>query len=342
MMTGTAPAFWWRRPGWQARLLAPPAFLYGAIAGRRLSRGARESVGVPVLCVGNFTAGGAGKTPTALALADVARAAGRRPGFLSRGHGGSAGGTLLIDPAMHDASTTGDEPQLLAARAPTVVSPDRAAGGRRLVEEGCDFIVMDDGFQSARLTVDLALIVVDGRRGIGNGRVLPAGPLRAPLKAQLARTDAVLILGDGEAGEAAADIAAKAGIEVHRGHVAPTDPKALVGPPLFAFAGLADPGKFYRSLAEIGADVRDSRDFADHHPFTQAELADLAATAERNGYRLATTAKDAARLAASEDGRALLAQTLVLDVALQLEPGIGEALVARTLQACERRTGRQP
>lgn len=338
MSPGAAPAFWWRPAGWPARLLAPAAYLYGRVAGHRLGRGARAGVGVPVLCVGNFTAGGAGKTPTALALAGFAQRAGRRPGFLSRGHGGSAAAALLIDPARHDAGLTGDEPQLLAGEAPTVVSRDRVAGARLLAGHGCDFIVMDDGFQSARLRADLSLLVVDGRRGLGNGRVLPAGPLRAPLAIQLAHADAVLVIGEGEAGDAASRIAAEAGVPVHRGRVSPVDAGALVGPPLFAFAGLADPGKFYRSLAEIGADVRDSRDFPDHHSFTPEEIAELTAVAEGNGYLLATTAKDAARLAASEEGRALLAQGLVLDVALTLDAGIGESLIARTLEAFETRS----
>ena len=189
-----APRFWWEKPGAMAALLAPFAALYGSIAARRLKQeGARA--GIPVICVGNPTVGGAGKTPAAMAIARFLIDAGERPYFLTRGYGGRLAGPLVVE-AGHTAVQVGDEPLLLARVAPTVVAANRVAGAELAREKGASVIVMDDGFQNPSLAKDFSILVIDGARGIGNGRVLPAGPLRAPLAPQLDRADAILIVGD--------------------------------------------------------------------------------------------------------------------------------------------------
>ena len=194
-MLRRAPRFWWRdRPTLLARLLQPLGDLYGRIVLRRMRQPGTDA-GLPVICVGNFVAGGAGKTPTAIALARMLRdELGRCPAFLSRGYGGRLVGPVAVDPARHCAADVGDEPLLLAREALTVISRKRAKGAMKLVEEGADLIIMDDGFQSARVHADFALVVVDARRGIGNGRVFPAGPLRAPLDVQINAASALLLV----------------------------------------------------------------------------------------------------------------------------------------------------
>ncbi|WP_185984901.1 tetraacyldisaccharide 4'-kinase [Aureimonas mangrovi] len=335
MTVGRAPDFWWRPPGWRSRALAPAAALYSAVAGRRLKNGQRWRAPAPVICVGNPVAGGGGKTPTALALAKAARARGLRPGFLSRGHGGNAAQPLLVDPQRHDASIVGDEPLLLAAFAPTAVSRDRAAGAALLVDRGaCDLIIMDDGFQSAQLAFDLALLVVDSSRGTGNGAVIPAGPLRAPLGLQTHHADALVIVGAGEGAAKAEAAAHAAGKPVHRARTAPTNAEGFAGRRVLAFSGIADPAKFHASLRESGAEITQTRDFPDHHPFTEGELGALLADAGRRGLTLATTRKDAVRLqACGALGLEVLEQSLVLEIEMHFEPP--ETAAALVRQAVE-------
>lgn len=339
MRGGSAPGFWWRPSSLTARLLSPVAAVYGAIAGRTLDRGERAETGLPVLCIGNFTAGGGGKTPTALALGAAALAAGRRPGFLSRGHGGRLGGPLLVDPARHTAADVGDEPMLLASLAPTAIAVDRKQGARLLSEAGCDLVLMDDGFQSARLRTDLALLVIDAGRGLGNGRVIPAGPLRAPLGVQLRHADALLVIGDGLAGAAALLRLAPSGKPVFRATLVPEAQERFAGQRFLAFAGIADPGKFYRSLENIGAIVAETRDFPDHHDFTAGELAELNSAAARGGLTLVTTRKDAVRLAGGgADARAMLDRIAVLDIQLAFDDAAAAGhLVGAALNAFARR-----
>src|SRR5581483_11126377 len=190
-----APAFWWRQEqSPAAMLLSPLAAAFGAAAARRMGRPAHYRAPVPVICVGNLVVGGAGKTPAALALAALARSEGLRPGFVATGYGGSASAPTLVERDA-PAELVGDEALMLAAAAPTVVAADRAAAAVRLIGEGVAVIIMDDGFQNPRLAKDLSLVVVDAAAGIGNGRVMPAGPLRAPLDAQIARADALIVIG---------------------------------------------------------------------------------------------------------------------------------------------------
>ena len=186
------PSFWWGEASLASAMLAPLAAIYGAVAQARLARRGRRAA-APVVCIGNFTVGGAGKTPTALVVARMLAAAGERPVFLSRGYGGTLAGPVLVDPTRHRAQDVGDEPLLLARTAPTIVARDRVKGAS--IAAGASVIVMDDGFHNPSLAKDFAVLVVDARRGIGNGRVIPAGPLRAPLDAQLARAHALVLVG---------------------------------------------------------------------------------------------------------------------------------------------------
>ena len=249
---------------------------------------------MPVVCVGNFVAGGAGKTPTALALAELATQAGHRPGFLSRGHGGAATSPVLVTPE-HSARSVGDEPLVLAERHPTAVSPDRPAGARLLVESGVDLIVMDDGFQNPHLRKDLNLAVVDARRGLGNGLPIPAGPLRATLDAQLARMDALVVIGEGEEAIHSIRQAARRARPILRARAEPLGGERFRGKRVLAYAGIGDPTKFFDTLRDCGAEVVEAP-FPDHHPFTDEEAVELVERAEREDLTLVTTQKDAARL----------------------------------------------
>jgi tetraacyldisaccharide 4'-kinase len=314
------PAFWWRAPSLTATLLAPIAGVYGAVAAMRLRHRGRRAA-VPVLCVGNFTAGGAGKTPTALALADLLAAAGERPAFLTRGYGGRLAGPLLVDPTRHRADDVGDEPLLLARTAATVVARSRVPGAAMAAGAGASVIVMDDGFQNPSLAKDLAVVVVDGQRGIGNGRVIPAGPLRAPFDAQLARADAVIVVGDVSG---AADVVAAARrrkVPVFAARLVPDAGfiAALGGGRVLAFAGIADPRKLFWTLTGAGVAVAAVRSFPDHHPFTPAEAEALCRDAERDGLVLVTTEKDCVRLAGDPRLAELAAHAHALPVALTFE-----------------------
>ena len=334
------PQFWWRAPGVPSTLLAPVAGLYGRVAARNLGKGQRAETGVPVLCVGNPTVGGAGKTPCAMALGQAAIALGRKPGFVSRGYGRKGRETLRVDPERHTSREAGDEPLLLAQVAPTAVGADRTAAARRLIDEaGCDFIIMDDGFQSARLKTDLALLLVDGHRGLGNWRVFPAGPLRAPIEDQTRHADAFVVVGKGPAGGDIASLAGRSNRPVHYGAITPTKAERFAGMRVLAFAGIGDPAKFLASLSGVGASVEDSRVFPDHHAYTAEDVAALSAAAWRQGLQLVTTRKDAARLAGgTETLRLFLAECDVLDVAFRFDmEGTAERLIRETLANFRRR-----
>jgi len=301
-------------------LLAPVAALYGWAAAARM-RQPGSSAGVPVVCVGNLTSGGAGKTPAALAIGRLLIEAGERPFFLSRGYGGRARGPLVVEPDRHDAAEIGDEPLLLARIAPTVVARARPAGAALARERGASVIVMDDGFQNPSLAKDLAVLVVDGRRGIGNGRVLPAGPLRAPLQTQLERAHALIAVGEIVAAAALLSKAEALGIPVFRGRLAPDPPTlaALAGKEVLAFAGIGDPQKFFATLAGAGIRVGACRPFADHHRYGDQDTARLLADADRHGLVPVTTEKDWVRMAGDPRIAALASRTHAVPVTLALD-----------------------
>lgn len=312
------PGFWWRQPGLTSALLAPFGKAYGAIAEKRMDR-AGTRAGVPVLCVGNFTLGGAGKTPTAMMLVEMLRAAGETPFCLTRGYGGSNTRPRLVDTDSDAASVVGDEALLLARVAPTVVARNRVLGAGLAKAKGAKIIVMDDGLQNASLAKDLSIAVIDGRRGIGNGFVFPAGPLRAPLAAQFKRCDALLMIGDDVR---ARDVIAQAGaLPVFHGRLVPQPiaVTALRGRKVLAFAGIGDTDKFFATIEEAGIAVGARRTFADHHRYSAEEAAELVMAAEHDGLTLLTTEKDHARMAGDPALAALAAQAQVLPVKLDVD-----------------------
>ncbi|WP_312949064.1 tetraacyldisaccharide 4'-kinase [Agrobacterium sp.] len=337
-MISNAPPFWWRKPGWQAYVLKPLSSVYGWIAGKRMRREYRPSVDVPVICVGNFTVGGAGKTPTAIAIAQAAIAKGLRPGFLSRGYGGTLDVTTLVEP-HHRAKDVGDEPLLLDRYAMTVVSRRRIDGAHRLVEAGADLIIMDDGFQSARLMVDYTLVVIDSVRGIGNGFTIPAGPVRAPISEQMRQLSAILKVGDGAAADELVRTAARAGKTIYVAGIQPTLPGRLTGTPVIAYAGIADPDKFYRTVESLGANIMERRSFSDHHTFEDDEVADLLDTAAKRQHSLVTTAKDVARLKGAP-GRAeeLRRRSYVIEIEMVFDdPNTPSEIIDAAIENCRTR-----
>ena len=293
------PAFWHRRTSLLSGLLAPLGALYGAVAATRLTQPGFD-VGIPVLCIGNYHVGGAGKTPATLALVRLLRAMDETPVVLSRGYGGRLGGPVNVDPQRHTAADVGDEPRMMARAVPVVVARDRIEGAALARSRNASVILMDDGFQNPAIVKDASLIVIDGNRGLGNGRVFPAGPLRAPLEAQLARTDALILVGSGSAADKVAGAIAAQGAPVLRARLVPdaASVAALAGKRVLAFAGIGDPARFFATLRASGIDVVAEKAFADHHPFSQDEIASLVAQASPEGLVLVTTEKDLARLGA--------------------------------------------
>ena len=319
-----APAFW-ATGGWPALALTPASWLWRLGAGLRKATTTPYRPSVPLICVGNATAGGAGKTPTVLAVAGDLLARGRRVGLLSRGHGARLTGPVRVDPARHAAADVGDEPLLLAGTAPTVIARDRAAGAQLLEQIGVDVIVMDDGLQNPSLAPTLCLLVVDGGAGIGNGRLMPAGPLREPWRDALEKSDAVILIGEDRTG-----IAARIGDgrPVLRAVLEPAPAAlALRARRVLGFAGIGRPEKFRETLTGLGAEIVGFRAFDDHHPYRPLEVMELVERAVAENAIAVTTAKDAVRLPA--EARAMVT---VVDVSLAWrDPAAARAVLARAV-----------
>lgn len=328
---------WWYAPAVRpaARLLGPIAAIYGWAAERRYRRGRPYRAGLPVICVGNFTAGGTGKTPLALLIARELAGLGETPAFLTRGYGGRLTGPKVVDPLRDTAAEVGDEALLLAGVATTIVARDRAKGAQAAerTEPAPTVLVMDDGLQNPALVKDLAIAVVDARRGLGNGRVLPAGPLRAPLAFQLTLADAIVINRSAQ-GEACTALSAWlrdrfGGPLLTARPERDSDVGWLADTPVIAFAGIAHPARFFDMLEGLGARVLERIAFPDHHPFTEEDAGRLLAVAQKHRGLLVTTQKDWVRLKGQDGSRAgLREQARPFGIRLCFEQGDAARLKA--------------
>jgi tetraacyldisaccharide 4'-kinase len=310
-----APAFWTRKPGLRAALLAPLGALYAVGTARRIARAKPLKVEVPVISVGNISAGGTGKTPVVIALIERLTARGLTPHVISRGYGGTQIAPHRVaetDPVER----VGDEPLLLSAFAPVWVARDRAAGARAAVAAGADCLILDDAHQNPALVKDLSIVVIDAGVGFGNGRVIPAGPLREPIRVGLARADHVILIGTKQAQQACRlRYPSLADFPSSGGSLKPL----MMGMPwgglrVMAFAGIGRPEKFFQSLHDVGADIRATRAFGDHAAFTPQILSRLEAEAKSLNAQLVTTEKDAVRLP-----MAMRRRVLTFPVRLEIE-----------------------
>lgn len=295
-----APAFWSAgdRSLWPA-LLAPLAGIYGLAQDIRRRYVSPVKAGLPVVCIGNLVAGGAGKTPAAMAIAQILAGAGWKVHFLSRGYGGKLAGPVRVDPAIHDYRDVGDEPLLLASMAPCWVAHDRVQGARAAQAGGAEVIVLDDGFQNPKLYKDCAIVVIDAGFGFGNGKLMPAGPLREPVSTGLARADAVMLVGEGDnfPGQELLDRSKP----LLRGILIPTEESLrLTGARVVAFAGIGRPQKFFDSLQRAGCKIVQSYAFADHQPYDVDSFMAMVDTAAALSATLVTTRKDYMRLDAAQ------------------------------------------
>ncbi|MSO75835.1 MAG: tetraacyldisaccharide 4'-kinase [Alphaproteobacteria bacterium] len=302
-----APEFWTSGRGPGPVLLAPAARLVAAFGRerRRLARPWRAPV--PVVCVGNVVVGGAGKTPIALAIVAALRLAGINAHCLTRGYGGQERGPVAVDLARHDAAGVGDEALLLARAGPTWVARDRRRAAEAATAAGAEILLLDDGLQNLALVHDLALFVIDGGYGFGNGLVLPAGPLREPVEAALERCHAVVLVGRDTCGVQPA-IGRRRPLFRARLEAGP-EAARLAGERVFAFAGIGRPEKFFATVEEVGAVMVGAKTFPDHHPYAPEEIMAICEAADRANALPLTTAKDHVRLPAS--ARAMIR---VLDV----------------------------
>ncbi|HBM12722.1 MAG TPA: tetraacyldisaccharide 4'-kinase [Rhodospirillaceae bacterium] len=313
-----APGFWSHSdPGILSRVLWPASLIWSGLSALRQRYATPTEMNIPVYCIGNVTLGGAGKTPVALDLAQRLIGQGAQPHFLSRGYGGSAAGPLRVDPNQHGAAQVGDEPLLLARIAPTWIGADRVASAHMAQKAGATHLIMDDGFQNPGLHKTASLLVVDGAVGFGNGFVFPAGPLREPVAAALARTNAVLILGDQAAPHLKRDLSGFHG-PILSVHIVADRPKALpIGTKCIAFAGIGRPEKFFATLRGLDLDLLLTQEFPDHHPFSAQDMTALEKQATMLGGVLVTTEKDAIRLPA-----AFRSQVISVPITLDWPPSV--------------------
>jgi len=329
---------WWYPDGavpFIAQALAPVSKLYSTLTMRRFQKVTPYRSRFPVVCIGNFTAGGTGKTPLAIYICEALRADGEYPVFLTRGYKGRENGPLWVDTSSHTALDVGDEPLLLARVAPTLVSKDRQAGAKFIESFGrrTSIIIMDDGLQNPQLEKDLTIAVLDARRMVGNGRVIPSGPLRASLSFQLGLTDTIVMNGGAHESVILSNHGSLTAPAKKSKNIIPRTPvnirKLFKGPivnakthprgdiawlretPIVAFAGIGNPERFFKMLTKFGASLSERRAFPDHHVYSEQDAKSLLKSAFDHGARLVSTEKDLVRLSGFDGARAELASCAV-------------------------------
>ena len=317
---GETPPFWWRRPGWQAWLLAPAGFAYGRLAARRLHRRGTLAFELPVIRVASLAVGARGDTEVAIALALAARRLGIRPGIAATGPAGAFAAPHMVDRHHDVAKHTGDEALQLARAAPTALCGDLVAAARMLAAEGNNLVIVLDGDGASRLRPDYTLAVVDTERGLGNGHLVPAGPVRAPLVDQLRQASALLTLGSGDAADRVVRIAARAARPLLQADLRPRAGTDLGGRRWLAFAGVADCGQFFDMVRRAGGDLAVARAFREGHLYADDEIGDLAALADAQGLSVVTSTRDAERLHhGTEAAAALRRRAVALETELVFE-----------------------
>lgn len=281
---------YWQSNSFISKLLAPFGLIYGGLTCLRQKLKKPCKISVPVICIGNITAGGTGKTPVSISVAKMLETEMFHPFFVTRGYGGKLQ-DVIVNNKKHTARDVGDEPLLLSKQAPVVVNADRAKAAQKALEQGADVIVMDDGFQNPSLYKDLSFLVFDGHYGIGNGKIIPAGPLRESLKSGIKRADAVIILGKDKH-----NLAQKCGLPVFFGHTESIQANLDSNQNVLAFAGIGHPQKFYHTLKQQGFNLVKTIDFPDHHFYTRTELDSIVAQAKELNAQIYTTGKDSVKI----------------------------------------------
>lgn len=298
-MTLTPPSWWQNETGRiLPKYLSPLGKVYGAVVKARFRYTKQYESKLPVLCVGNFTQGGTGKTPISLKIASMMQAEGWDPTFLSRGYKGKLAGPILVDSEIHTAAEVGDEPLLLSRGAPTIVAKSRVEGIWLIEQRHNNFVIMDDGFQNPSVRKNISIIAIDSATGLGNHRIFPAGPLRAPLEFQLAHADAIVITG-GHATNLEDELKERYNFKnpIISGRLRPSSDTSWVKEkPILAYAGIARPEKLFDSLVKAGGKVIRRIPFPDHHQFTTKDADHLTKLALADDLQLITTEKDLARI----------------------------------------------
>jgi tetraacyldisaccharide 4'-kinase len=316
----STPSWWYAKRSLLPVLLTPAALLWNAVTRARWAFAKPYRSRMPVICIGNFTAGGAGKTPAAIAIAQIMIGSGEHPVFLTRGYGGRTQGPHLVDPSHDTALNVGDEPLLLARVAPTIVSADRAEGARLAEQQDASVIIMDDGFQNPGLIKSASLIVIDGALGLGNEHVIPAGPLRASLGFQLEQANGIILVGEGDAVERITAMARGASLPILSAELAPDRDNAwLKDKPLVAFAGIGNPDKFFHLVEDLDGRIAARIAYGDHHPYTRQDALKLLDLAKRHDAQLVTTQKDIVRIEGEGDLQKLKDASRALPVSMQFK-----------------------